>query len=642
MKRRAKLRPLRSAWLGRAAALAALTGGWTAACSDVPLRVLDTTIPEDVDLAAVVLVDTEDRYVTASPLTLLGPGRRLEVEFEVGRDATALLLGYRSADLEPWVEPSRVYTRFPLRPRRPGEARLPIPAWLERAGPGRAPVPVEFDAVPDLAADWVTRRCFETDGSSTVLVDADCTVVPCVVDPPALPACEERVELACELDFLGYGFDLTGRWIEARIDDDLGCEPAPASFEGSQRMVCQTPLQTCTLDLFTRRQLLEVEVERLQIYDVQPDLDGRVRPPISGYLSGPVPGPEGTAWYVGHEGRFRTLRCDRSPIPTELVQVGPDPGPSGLAVRSARAGPPCLTLLTAGDGGELFGAFVDDDRRWHWGRFDPTGQLRASVPITGTATASATPTATTRAEDRWLIGLSDQRSQAERAGEGRVRSQLLAVSLDATQVLAGPVQVPDQTEAHRIYGLLLDGSGAVMVLSAENEIRRVVPTTLRPTPLQPRIRTAARLGLESRPHVGLRSTTDPDETLFLTISPTRYRVEPELEPEGVVHLMVDRTPVAGRFFYPQLADPTAAAPWPTNPRKVLVGLVTLDPEAIRRGTSPTEARALLGRFDLDRPGFDPAWVDLGPGQITGLHVGQGPHVWGVLGRNGAVFRVRVN
>lgn len=603
-----------------------------------------------VDLAAVVFVGAGETVEGASPLIPLNAEGRFDWVQSGPLGTTAYVLGFRTANLpEMWPDAS-VLQSVPLEPWRSGQVLLPAPDAAWRGSLESDLLPIDPDAVPPLSASWLTSCAIPE--SSSLFVDSDCANAPCLLpDEPSAQCNGQITPQVCELLSLDYTFDGMGRWVQAEWETNAAgqgrCTPAEAPNPGAQRMVCPQGPRLCNVDLFLQRQSLGLQVSTLQLLDVPPRLEAKVRPPFAGYLEGPVPASEDQVWVANYAGRFESRACVPDPgRPSVLIRLGMG---EELEQRGPLVpGPPCLRLLRAGAEGSFFGAFGGADGRWHWGRFDREGSLEASVPLTATASPSFTPTAAAKVWGRWMVGLSDLRPIAQRAsedggtGEMPLPSRLVSIDFEAQNPRVGSVELPFQErEAAEVYDLGEGLDETVLVAVDDDDIYRVSAEDLGPPPARfaPSFATTNAVGtLEAEPHALLRLPGPEEALLLLVISGTRYGSRPALKIEGVVHRVEGSLYRSSHHFLGALADPTVALAGTEAPSKVWMGLHLTDRAAISQPGRAPRVLGVLGRFDLDRPGFDPAWIEVGEGPVTGLTQTPDGALWGIMGWTGQVFR----
>lgn len=616
-------------------------------CSCGPDRTLSVPLPDDVDLVAVVFVGPGGTFSSSTPLLRLGSDRALEASLLEGLEDDAYVLGYREDTLARLLPDPSVYTTVSLRPRRNRETGLPFPDVVFIAPPGDGTVrTADPERLPfEVTADWAPD-CMGVDVGAPILVDTDCSPIPCSVPEGSTLACNGEVALGCGLGSLTYAFDSVGNLVRAEIREPsnrTACQPLFAEAD-YVRTECSGFDTTCTLDLFTATEELGIRSQTLQVEDVELRYTSSLRPPYGGFLAGPAPGPDGSAWVVSYEGSAVGRRCGRSRVPTSLLRVGLNPeGAPAVLERSPTE--ECLRLLRPADDGGFFGMFKEGPW-WRWGRFDRQGQPVQSVRVTASSTPSFTPTAVAYVEDRWVVGLSDFRSGSEREAEDGfdtgdpAPAQIVTLQPDASARIRGPLVIPLQAgRGSELYDIVGDSQGAIVLAQDENEVVRLNRSTLDLSLTDTLYRVAARFGVEPEPFGGIMTRAIPEELLFFSLSRTRYGEEPVVDPEGVLHLVRERVPITDRFFFIEPTEPTVLRPWPGRPRSVLVGMHTYD-FAFRVG-DPPELRSYLARFDLDRPGFAPGAHQVGQGPVTGLIVGEDGQVWGVLGLEGQVFHARL-
>lgn len=634
--------------------------GWTLAvgpsCGDSNPNVQDLTapMPDGVDRVAVVFTDPDDptRVVEASPLLSLNDASRIEVDFGKLPPAATLVLGFRPADLgEPSPDTEQLQTS-PVRSRQVGEASLPAPARWYSARPGE-PL-VEQDGAPAfLTADWA-RECGPD--RPLVYVDLDCDQFPCFVPAGTRSECSDRVPLTrCAQTSLQYSRDLNGRITDLALEggrfDEAICD-SPSQENGYARLRCRNPTTNfqCNVDLLSAIPELDWQTDLLQVVEGQPNYANFIRPPFAGHLAGPVQASTDAVWVVSHGTVFTNRACAEPGVNSTLLLVGPAPG-GGLELRSSIPTERCLRFLhpDPDELGAFFGMFLDGEDRWRWGRFDPQGQLIASVQVVREQEASLTPTAVGKVQDRFLIGLSDlrggdirEREDGPGTADVRALSRVVSVDLTAQTRLSGPVDIPLQDGPEFVNLIVEDASGAAFIGLEDDELKRLDPVSLEVMGIDPRVVAVNRFRLREEPHQAIRLPGQPETFLFTSISGTRYRNDSDgrFEIRGVIHQVEDRQSVAGMFFYLEPAEPLTFAPWPKDdPRKVLVGMVSQDTEW-SPGAEPN-LEGLLGRYDADRPGFDPLVHRVGPGPITRIVIGADGAVWGILGWTGYVFRTRI-
>lgn len=608
-------------------------------------RTASVPIPDDVDLVALVFVGRGGTFVSATPLLRLGPDRTIEAELVEGLEDEAFILGYREETLAPLLPDPSVYTSVALRPRRNRETGLPPPDVAFVAPPGsdigRALNPSQLPL--ELAADWAAGLCVGVPTGNRLLVDTDCSSSPCLAPPDARLACTGQIQVGCRLTTVDYAFDALGQLDRIELGGESNgetCSPRPG---GSDVLRAECPRTACTVDLFTEAEQLGITSQTLQVVDAEFQYLGVLRPPYAGYIRAPIALPDGSARMVSYQGRMSDRSCPE-PTPTELLTLRlDDRGVPEIGAR--RDAPDCLRLLRpAPDGDGWFGAFRDEQARWTWGRFDAQGALIDGVRLTTTATPSLSPTAAGFVVDRWVIAFSDLRSEElrleEDGNENERASRILSVAADASERVLGPIDLADQEDDEGpVYDILEDSQGAVVVSLDQNEVLRLNRFDLQPTSSERRYRVDARVGVEPEPYLSLMTSRSPEEILFISLSSTNYGEEPNVNNEGVLHLLRDRVAVSDRYYFAEPADPFVLAPWLDRPRSVLVGLGTLDFGA-RPGETP-DVRGLLTRFDLDRPGFAAGAHEVGLGPVTGLSVTDDGQVWGVLGLSGQAFHARL-
>lgn len=603
-----------------------------------------------MDLAAVVFTSNEGALRQASPLMRLDDDRLLQAEFRGDLGEQGLVLGFERQMLQAILPAPAVYERQPLQTWDGTQGRLPVPSHVWRATEDGTLREVDVSQAPPLTADWVG-----TCQLPTLFMDTDCQNSPCSLSGFSDGApidCSGRLEAeGCTVRALDYVFDASGRWLSATLrqaGDVLPCASEGSPSPGAQRMRCRDDASSCQVDLYTERSPMNLQVENLQLLDVQPQYPGPAFPPHGGYITGLAPGPsDGEVWVAHRGGGFTDVRCDRA-RPAFVQRMGPDPVTGAPTPRGEPlAAPDCLHLLRSAEDGGFFGAFLGPQERWHWGYFDPAGRPVRSVPLTDTAVPRFTATAANRVDGRWVVALTDLRSREQRAeedgtdGDDPLVSQGVSVRADAGARLVGPKPLAFQrSTATRVYALVEDADGNILFAVEDDELHRADPETLGPVALAfaPSIGTTPGVGrLESEPHHLFR-IPGRDGYLALVTSSTRYGEDGVFRLSGVVHRLEDDRHRSSHFFLGAPADATRALPFFDRPELVLMGMHLLDEEATMDPERQPQVRAILARFDLRRPGFEPAWVEVGDGPVTHLVQAQDGSVWGTLGWSGQVIR----
>lgn len=628
----------------KGAVWAALLGGLLACAEGGAPWELDATMPPQVDRVALLLTDPTGGLVASTPLLPFQEAEAFEAELAPLSGRRLWLVGYESQ-----LFSSEDLTRAeatPLRFAEPDEARLRRPAAAYLAE-GFGPAQLQEDFQFELTADWVAEGCREElseQARQHLYFNSTCQQRSCQIPPERSTRCADVVQMPCSISPMRYARGPRGRVTHVELGgpfENSPCRPATVPNGADlERWVCGSgdmPLSFgCILDFFNSPSEPPAQVESLALVpDPPPVLNRLLRPPYGGYLEGPVARDDGTAWVVDYGERFTPPRCGPN-ARGRLIRLSVRAG-EGWTIVTSTSAPACLRFLhPTGDGG-FVGGYVDENRHHHWGRFSPQGARLRSLRLP----AGYELRAATRANDRWVLGMVDP------SGDGSP-NRFATAALDVERWIIEPRSVPERISREPLWWLGWAPPNQVRVGLNGGLVTLDLQTLM---PLGFRTSIAPGLGLPEHAHGGfypnyaeLSSRVplpfDFDFSGYVyNISNNVYGANRQTDDPGPIYVMADSLPLFPMYFQHRSADVTSHSPWPTDPSKMALGLVAHDREA---GTEvPEDWRGLVARFDVLRPGYDPDFIDVGPGPVTGLSTSEEDgSLWGILGWTGVVFRIR--
>ena len=249
-----------------------------AGCSAGATQSATAPLPPD-DIEWIVAVAQSDDGLVASPPIRRGDRREVGAQLPDtwGRGSTGWLLGFTAAQLD-----SLSLDGAPARAAAPHEPILPPPAWLASGEivDGAATLEVSASAAPELYVPGLPA-CPPRFGPDT-LVDVQCRSFPCraVLERSG---CRVRLEpTGCEL---GFEATLDGRGNLAF--EDQQCTTLAARAGPAIALSCVDPPQSrCSIGLYEAEEPVEATIERVVLYDVDPQPFVREGFEQDGYVSG--------------------------------------------------------------------------------------------------------------------------------------------------------------------------------------------------------------------------------------------------------------------------------------------------------------------------------------------------------------------